>query len=414
MNVDELRASSKLVMDCVRGSTLHNLNLPTSDVDRGGLFRNTTDELLRLWPMQEEAHDTKGDACYYELRKFMRLAKDCNPSIIELFWVPDEMIVTKTPCYDVLRKHARLFITTKARYSYAGYAYAQIKKAKGKNKKTNSRSDRVDEDGLVMLRKLFETGKLKEESIKQLFGSSFWGFMLVKWDIPDNMGHDDRWLMDAMMEHPGIHGMMRPSRLDSCVFIPSAIDGMPGRPEPVYFSLGAGIGAAHLEGCGDWWRLYKGDYQGFYRGGQFVCESIPIEMEVPDYIGLLHFNERDYSTASAAHDSFWEWMAKRNEARWVEQDKGGLGFDRKNLCHTFRLLMEAEHIVNEGRPKVRWDGADRDFLMHIRLASTDFDALIMDVEERVFNIETLFASSGLPWGVDDGVLEDVYLEAKNA
>ncbi len=38
----------------------------------------------------------------------------------------------------------------------------------------------------------------------------------------------------------------------------------------------------------------------------------------------------------------------------------------KHLYHAFRLLLEAENILDQGRPKVRLDGLQRDFLIKVR------------------------------------------------
>jgi len=64
-----------------------------------------------------------------ELRKFMKLATDCNPNIIEFLYV-DRLIETSTEEWEMIRKNRHLFLNKKARFTFSGYAIAQLKRIK--------------------------------------------------------------------------------------------------------------------------------------------------------------------------------------------------------------------------------------------------------------------------------------------
>lgn len=68
------------------------------------------------------------DSELQELRKFMKLAAACNPNILEYLYVDDESIIHTTDAWNRIREARGLFLSKKARYTFSGYAHAQLKK----------------------------------------------------------------------------------------------------------------------------------------------------------------------------------------------------------------------------------------------------------------------------------------------
>lgn len=64
-----------------------------------------------------------------ELRKFMKLAADCNPNIIEFLYV-DRMITLQKHEWEIIRSARSLFLSKRARWAFGGYAAAQLKRIK--------------------------------------------------------------------------------------------------------------------------------------------------------------------------------------------------------------------------------------------------------------------------------------------
>ena len=75
----------------------------------------------------ETVHCTKGDEELQELRKFLKLAADANPNIIEFLYV-DDLIDISTPEWEKIKSQRHLFLSKKARYTFAGYAIQQLKR----------------------------------------------------------------------------------------------------------------------------------------------------------------------------------------------------------------------------------------------------------------------------------------------
>jgi hypothetical protein len=74
-------------------------------------------------------HKTGEDEELQELRKFMKLASDSNPNIIEFLYV-DRLITHETAVWRRIRENRHLFLSKKARWTFSGYAHAQLDRIK--------------------------------------------------------------------------------------------------------------------------------------------------------------------------------------------------------------------------------------------------------------------------------------------
>jgi predicted nucleotidyltransferase len=118
------------------GSHAYGTNTPESDEDfkgvaiapmsyyLGGGFHNFE---------QAEKYVSKGhdkDEVVYDIRKFIKLAANANPNIIEVLFVDPSDIVYISDLGRKLREHSDLFVTKKIRHSMAGYAHDQAQRIK--------------------------------------------------------------------------------------------------------------------------------------------------------------------------------------------------------------------------------------------------------------------------------------------
>ena len=74
------------------------------------------------------------DRTIYALSKFMKLCADSNPNIVELLFVPQGNILYKTPEWVKVVKNKDLFLSKKAKYTFTGYAFSQLKSIKSHRK----------------------------------------------------------------------------------------------------------------------------------------------------------------------------------------------------------------------------------------------------------------------------------------
>src|SRR5687767_13965948 len=74
---------------------------------------------------KEVSRREKLEGTVYELRKFLKLAMDCNPNILDVLFCADRHVRLETEAGKELRAHRELFLSAKAKHTFAGYAAAQ-------------------------------------------------------------------------------------------------------------------------------------------------------------------------------------------------------------------------------------------------------------------------------------------------
>ena len=363
MNVDLLKKTDQIIFEAIVGSVAYGTNTPTSDVDIRGIFRLPKESYMSLVsPIQEVSNDSQ-DIKYYELRKFLDLAKDCNPNIIELLYLPEECIKIMTPVMQKLIDNRNLFITKKAYHTFSGYAYAQIGKAKGQNKMVNH----------------------PEMAVRPKKEDFCW---VIPMDLIDT---------DSMYSY----------------YLP--FSDAPCRPIPIQehkLNL-AEYHVSALERVPDTYRLYfyGKDSKGVFRGDDMlVCESIPLDDEKKLFKGLLIYNKHEFEKAMAEHRKYNDWINNRNDARWIDQEKGKLNYDQKNMMHCARLMMAGKSILTKGEPIVRFEGEQLQYLRDIRAGKFEYEYIMARVEADMKELEDLYNKSTLPWGADIKQVDKLYKE----
>lgn len=125
-NLDWL--SRRTILYVVHGSRAYGTFRETSDYDYKGVTvppRRYRDGFIHHF---EQAEIKEPDAVIYGLQKFMALATDCNPNIIEVLWVEEKGRLICTPAGQLLVDNRANFLSQKAVYTFRGYAMAQLKR----------------------------------------------------------------------------------------------------------------------------------------------------------------------------------------------------------------------------------------------------------------------------------------------
>jgi len=348
--IEKLKADGRVIFECVSGSHAYGTSTPESDLDIRGVFMLPKADVVSLFDPPQEAGDDKQDVKYYELKKFLNLAAQCNPNIVELLFPPDDTVRIMTPAMQRIIDNRALFVSRRACITFSGYAYAQIEKAKGQNK-------------------LIHNPKPKEKPCKE----------------------------------------------DFCWFIPYYERNCPPcRPIPLKQS-GAALSmchAAQLEHVPDCYRIYfyGNEAKGVFRGeGMLFCESIPIHDE-KKFTGLLIYKKNEFEKELKSWKNYWDWVEKRNASRWVQQERGEIDYDAKNMMHCFRLLMSGRNILERGEPIIMFSGEELKFLMDVRRGKFEYSELISRAERELEELKTLKEQSHLPYSADMKKIDALYKE----
>ena len=135
-------------------------------------------------------------------------------------------------------------------------------------------------------------------------------------------------------------------------------------------------------------------YQGIIRSedSDDIClSSIPKEEK---QVAILYFNKNGYSTHCKDYRAYWDWVSKRNEARYENTTSEGKNYDAKNMMHTFRLLDMAIEIGRGQQINVR--RPNRSFLLDIKSGKFQYETLLALAEAKQQEMKEAFEHATLP------------------
>ncbi|WP_299674479.1 DNA polymerase beta superfamily protein [uncultured Tenacibaculum sp.] len=330
MTLEELKKSNSIIFESISGSRAYGLQTPTSDTDIRGVFILPKDKFYSLDYIGQINNETN-DIVYYELRKFIELCLKNNPNILELLNMPAECIQIKHPIYDKIT--SELFLSKLCKNTFANYAFTQIKKARGLNKKIvnpveKERKEIIDFCTVLQGKKSLQ---LKEYLTENDLGINNCG--LAK--IPNMKNCFNLFYSDSL----GYQGIARENANEVCT------------------------------------------------------SSIPKE-EKP--IAVLYSNLEGYSSYCKKYKEYWDWVDKRNDERYKSNISHDKNYDAKNMMHTFRLLHMAEEIAKNKVVNVRVSESERKYLFRIKNAEFEYDDLVNEAETIKKELEQLYETSDLP------------------
>jgi len=118
------------ILRVIHGSHAYGLATPESDIDIRGVAIPPKEYFHGWLHKFSQYSENKNDTTIFDIRKFFELAAKVNPNIIEILYVPDDCIQKITKEGEKIIEHRELFLSQKVRYTFCGYAYAQLKRIK--------------------------------------------------------------------------------------------------------------------------------------------------------------------------------------------------------------------------------------------------------------------------------------------
>ena len=331
MTIAELKQQNLILLECISGSKAYGTDLPTSDTDIRGVFILPQKRMYGLGYVSQVADETN-DTVYFELGRYIELLLKNNPNILELLATPKEQVLYKDPLMDNLKP--ALFLSKKCKDTFGGYAFTQIRKARGLNKKIVNPVEKEKKTVLDFCYILKNHGSVP----------------LQKWLEHNNYEQDRIGLVNI------------PHFKDTYALF--------------YDTNG------------------KMNYRGIMRkpsATTVLLSSIP---KTERAIAYLSFNQDGFTKYCKDYTAYWDWVAKRNEDRYNNNVKHGKNYDSKNMMHTFRLLDMAYEILTEGAIHVR--RPNRQELLRIRRGEFEYDNLIEKAEAMMKRVEEAYLESQLP------------------
>jgi predicted nucleotidyltransferase len=372
----------------IRGSHAYGTNVETSDTDYSGVFIQKIEDIIGF-NYVEQINDDKNDTVIYEIQRFLQLLASNNPTVLELLNTPEDCILYKHPIFNEVLNNRDIFITKICAKSFGGYGKMQIQKAKGQNKKQNWEKDKVTRKDVLDFVYVIEGSKS------------------IPWKVWNSGDNYERYVY--FEEFCGVTN------------VPNARD-----VYAVYFDERAAL--CHCEVYNEEYRnklkqelKEKGypmglGYKGLVKTGEGanIAESNSLRLssipkgETP--ICNIVYNKDGYSEHCKDFKSYEDWLANKNEARWVDVKSHGQKIDGKNMMHSKRLMSMAREIAEGKGINVRRD--DAEYLISIRRGEIDLETLIAEVEKEIVEIDELFANSNLPDSVDKNFVNDLLIKIR--
>ncbi|MFK7922845.1 MAG: nucleotidyltransferase domain-containing protein [Bacteroidia bacterium] len=355
LNLEQIRSDGLLLLEVVSGSRAYGLELPHSDTDLKGVFLLPKERFYGL-DYVPQVSDAQNDEVYYELGRFIELLALNNPNLMEMLAPPAATVRYRHPLMKQITPE--LFLSKRCRQTFAGYAMSQIRKARGLNKKVLNPLPKEEKGVLDFCWIQVGANSL---AVKDWLGKRNW-------------------------------------RQELCGLV-----NLPHMPKvyALFYDHEAQETGRERSAKG-----YKGIIQK-ETANNVALSSVAKGIE-PD--ATMVFNLEGYQAYKREYRQYWEWVEKRNEARYGETLSHAKGYDAKNMMHTFRLLNMAEEIAREGIVWVRRH--DREELLKIRSGAYEYEALLQMAEAKLASIDEAYQISDLADRPDRLAIERLLVELR--
>ena len=121
-----------VIFEGVIGSQLYGTATKDSDLDIRAVCNTPLKVIIDPFECfeQKDSGFDEDDKVIYDIGKFFKLCTDSNPNILELLFIPKSKTIFKNKEWDLILENRSLFLSKKAKYTFLGYSWAQLKKAK--------------------------------------------------------------------------------------------------------------------------------------------------------------------------------------------------------------------------------------------------------------------------------------------
>lgn len=347
-----------IIYKCLVGSHAYGTNVEGSDFDYKMVYIQTPESVLEHG-YQEQVNFSK-DETAYELRRFVELCCTGNPTMLELLYSPEDCIIMQDPIFEELIKNRDKFLSKSCRWSFGGYAFAQIEKAEGLNKKMNWEKTKIERKNPI---------------------DFCWIVLNSETQIVNNGNENNT---DANNQSIFLKQGVYP--LDNWLEIKGLTQN--------------DVVLAKLNHSKEGYQLYE------LANPQGISTDVSNDLRTAETpfdarpIATVLFNPDSYSRHCKEYKEYQEWLLKRNVQRYVDIEGHGQQIDGKNLLHCVRLLDVGTEIAEGKNIVVRRPNAA--YLIEIRKGKHNLKTILENCREKLAKLDKAYEMSDLPDKVDRG------------
>ena len=431
----------ELILLHLAGSKLYGNSTPQSDTDYRGIFIAPKETKLGILGAVEQLEgidvykslkkaglelEETTDIVIYELNRFAKLAADSNPNIFDTLCVDymnPKYIVYVDDRGRELIDNRNLFMSSRLKFTFSGYAISQLAKIKNRDKYMNKYPD--VSNVLKEVKECYDNKFIDFTWICDNFGGSVADFITgespqnnkklekcITWEIFKDLVENGRKIA-GLKKIEDIDMYRIPQLLSYChakdlkgkqIYLHS----YQWDPERYYTE------GLNEDYCLKEFLQTKASFRPFstsmiaiYTEGTGVFTSNgKLKSAEPEHIGdfvcLLSIDQMKYKADKDFNAAMWEWKCKRNETRSAMEAE--FGIDLKNLSHLWRLMTKAKEIMITGDYNPELVGEELETLRGVRDGSLygegSYDFAIKFAEENDNKLNELYKTTPLPKKAD--------------
>jgi predicted nucleotidyltransferase len=293
----------------------------------------------------------KFESSVYSLRKFFVLAAQVNPNIVELLWTDKNDHLLREPLMDKLLSCREKFLSSKAKFTFSGYAFAQAAK-------------------IERHRKWIVLGEVSEPK-REDFGLP----PIVGKGVDEVFGY-----IKSKVEEWNLNQFPLEEKDRSDL-------------KETIWELVWTLSQKEVS-----WDNWPDAY------AQGVVHNLAKELSLKDEVVDLIQKERTYFKALNNYKSWLRWKTERNPARRELEVKSG--YDTKNASHLVRLMRMGYEIITTGKVIVK--RPDREEILAIKNGAWSYEKVMEYAKEMQKKLDESYNVTTLPKSVDYVGLNELY------
>lgn len=402
----------ELILLTLSGSRLYGNSTPESDWDYRGIVIQNPDNKLGMLPYADHLKDGKtlndilikagliteesDDIEFYDINKFAKLAADNNPNIMDILNVPDYAVLHSTEAGRELLGTKDLFISSKIKFTFSGYAISQLKRIKGHKKwltqypdihKVHKFVQKMYDDRAIDFNWICDnfSGQLAEKVTGETpqVNESFNADARLEWRTFCMLGlaHESEADPDRLVPRIDYNTYRRPQMIDYCIAYDLKHKKIDLGNVCMKYSMLAETDTSYRDFLTKFasFRCYGKSMLTVYTEGKGIfSKDGKVRANDPEHIGefvcLLSMNPNQYKADTDEIEKLWNWKVKRNEKRATLEEK--YGYDTKHASHLIRLLRQCKKILIDGFYDPRLVGDDLQEVKDIRAGKYDYEGIL--------------------------------------
>lgn len=363
------------------GSRAYGFANPDSDYDYRGVAippldsyigvmgkweHSVDDKTKHVWTHYKGIVEDEADMQVYELCKFIRLAAECNPSIIEVLFTDPSTHLICHPVMNKLLENKHLFLSKQAKARFCGYAVSQLNRIKRHKRWLDNPPTHKPERSEFGLPEhkpipLDQIGAAQSMIQKRLDE-----FMIEMTDLPEHLRIEVKTGVTKMVK--GIWLAINPE---------------------ISYPVDALDAQAKWESHDDAMKDLISRYEGYSE----------------NFLAILSCEKR-YQSAKREWDQYQTWLKNRNPDRASLEAK--FGYDTKHAAHLVRLIRMAREILETGEVKVLRPDAEE--IREIRKGKWTYEQIVEFADKEDENLIEVAKNSKLPRNPDIHAIHELTYE----